>query len=409
VPNVTPLRPEDPDGVGRHRLTGRISGMPGPGPFYLATGPGGSEVTVKLLTGRWTHDAAARDRFAAEAASAQRVPPYCAARILDAGVEDGYAYLVSEYIAGKSLLELVSEGGRLWRLDLEALAIGSATGLASVHEAGLVHGGFGPGHIIMSSSGPRVIEFGIIGPYGTATPAADMLAWAQTMVFAATGRPPATMADLDVLPGSLREAVTDCLTGDPSLRPTARSVVLDLIDSAEPTTRVLAEGARRAAEASYAADEARAERQSSQARGSRGTAGGQPSRSAHSRSAHSRPAPAGGQSRDRRTGALPIAVAVVVIAAVAFVILHVTQSASGGGSSAAEPRPAARPARCRRPSPRRPRPLRRPSRPPSRAPGAARLPSPTRPTSSTSRSAWRRARPTAASRTRARRSRARAT
>jgi eukaryotic-like serine/threonine-protein kinase len=242
VPNVTPLRPEDPDGVGRHRLTGRLAGMPGPGPFYLATGPHGSEVTVKLLSGDWIHDAAARDRFAAEAASAQRVPPFCAARILDAGVEDGHAYLVSEYIAGSSLLEQVSQDGRLRPLDLQALAIGSATGLASVHEAGLVHGGFGPGHIIMSSGGPRVIEFGIIGPYGAATPAADMLAWAQTMVFAATGRPPAALADLDVLPGPLREAVTDCLTGDPSLRPTARSVVLDLIDSAEPTTRALARG-----------------------------------------------------------------------------------------------------------------------------------------------------------------------
>ena len=344
MPNVTSLHPEDPDGVGRHRLTGRLAGMPGPAPFYLATGPDGFEVTVKLLSGNWIHDAAARDRFAAEAAAAQRVPPFCAAAIVGAGVEDGYAYLVSEYIAGRSLLELVSQDGRLRALDLEALAIGSATGLASVHEAGLVHGGFGPGHIIMSSGGPRVIEFGITGPYGAATPAADMLAWAQTMVFAATGRPPATMADLGVLPGPLREAVTDCLTGDPSLRPTARSIVLDLISSGEPMPRALAEGARRAAQASYAVDEARADRQSLQDRGSRG----QPSRSArstsarsrsaHSRSARSRSAPSGGRSRGWRTGALPIAAAVVVIAAVAFVVLHVMQNGSGGGSSAAEPR-----------------------------------------------------------------------
>jgi hypothetical protein len=189
----------------------------------------------------------------------------------------------------------------------------------------------------MSSGGPRVVEFGIIGPYGSATPAADMLAWAQTMVFAATGRPPSTMADLDVLPGPLRETVRDCLSGDPSLRPRARSVVADLIDSAEPTTQALAEGARRAAEATYAADEARAERQAPQARGSQTAAGGQGSRSARSRSAHSRSAPPGGQSRGRRSGALPIAAALVVIVAVGFVILHVMQNASGGGSSAAAP------------------------------------------------------------------------
>jgi eukaryotic-like serine/threonine-protein kinase len=327
VPNVTPLRPEDPDGVGRHRLTGRISGMPGPEPFYLATARDGSEVTLKLLQGSWTRDAAARDRFAAEAASARQVPPFCVARILDAGAQDGYAYLVSEYVAGKSLLEVVSEDGPLRRLDLDALAIGSATGLAAVHEAGLVHGRFGPGHIIMSAAGPRVIEFGIIGPYGAATPAADMLTWAQTMVFASTGRPPARLADLDVLPEALREAVTDCLAGDPSRRPTARSVVLDLTDSAGPPARALAEGARRAAELTYAADEARTERESAQLRTSRTASAGRAQRPA---APHHRDA-----VRRRGTGWLPIAAAVVVIAAVAFVIVHVMQSASGAGPGAA--------------------------------------------------------------------------
>src|SRR5256886_9104466 len=60
----------------------------------------------------------------------------------------------------------------------------------------------------------RVIEYGITPPYGPATPSADMLAWAQTMVFAAVGRPPATFSDLDALPGALRQAVADCLAGD---------------------------------------------------------------------------------------------------------------------------------------------------------------------------------------------------
>jgi serine/threonine protein kinase len=280
VPNVTPLRAEDPDGVGRHRLTGRISGMPGSGPFYLATGADGTEVTLRLLRGTWIHDAAARDRFAAEAGSARRVPPFCAARILDAGVEDGYAYLVSEHIAGKSLLEIVSDDGKLRGPELEALALGSATGLASVHQAGLVHGSFGPEYVIMSEDGPRIIEFGITPPYGSATPSADMLAWAQTMVFASMGRPPATLSDLDVLPEALRQAVADCLTGDPAIRPGARSIVLDLLDDTEPPAGALAEGSRRAAEAAHAAYAARADRDAQQARGSRSGPGGRSTRSA---------------------------------------------------------------------------------------------------------------------------------
>ena len=96
MPKVTPLRADDPDRIGRYRLDGRISGLPGAGPFYLAAGPDGTELSVRLLRGAWTHDAAARDRFAAEAGSARRVPPFCAARIMDFGTSEDYAYLVSE-------------------------------------------------------------------------------------------------------------------------------------------------------------------------------------------------------------------------------------------------------------------------------------------------------------------------
>ncbi|HEX3490587.1 MAG TPA: serine/threonine protein kinase, partial [Streptosporangiaceae bacterium] len=80
MPNVTPLRAEDPDRVGRYRLSGRISGMPGTGPVFVASSVSGAEVVVRLLRGSWTRDPAERDRFADEASSAARVPPFCAAR-----------------------------------------------------------------------------------------------------------------------------------------------------------------------------------------------------------------------------------------------------------------------------------------------------------------------------------------
>ena len=61
-------------------------------------------------------DGAARDRFTAEANAARRVAPFCAARILGAGFDGGHAFLVSEYVAGPSLREFVTErravGGR---------------------------------------------------------------------------------------------------------------------------------------------------------------------------------------------------------------------------------------------------------------------------------------------------------
>lgn len=246
MPHQSPLQPGDPRRVGRYRLVGRITGIPAEGPIYLGAGADGSEVTISVLHSEWTRDAAARDRFAAEAAVAKRVPPFCAARILDAGVDGDDAFLISEYVPGMSLLEVISTDGTLEGPELEAAAIGMATGLASVHLAGLVHGNFGPEYVIMTAAGPRVVEFGITPPYGAATPAADMAAWAQTVVFAASGKPPTTIADLDVLPASLRDVVLECLTASPAERPTARTAVVAMIGDRDPPAGVLAEGTRRA-------------------------------------------------------------------------------------------------------------------------------------------------------------------
>jgi hypothetical protein len=248
MPQQTPLLPGDPRRLGRYRLGGRIAGIPSDDPIFIGIDPAGTEVSISLLHGDWAHDAAARDRFAAEAAVAKRVPPFCAARVLDAGQDPAGAYLVSEYIPGPSLLEVVAASGVRRTHELEAAALAMATGLASVHQAGLVHGSFGPEYVIMAADGPpRVVEFGITPPYGVATPSADMLAWAQTVVFAALGRPAATMDDLDVLPGLIREPVEQCLDPEPTERPAARAVVLDLLGDAALPAGVLAEGSRRAA------------------------------------------------------------------------------------------------------------------------------------------------------------------
>jgi hypothetical protein len=248
MPQQTPLLQGDPRRLGRYRLGGRIAGIPSDDPVFIGIDPAGAEVAISLLHGDWARDAAARDRFAAEAAVAKRVPPFCAARVLDAGQDPAGAYLVSEYIPGPSLLEVVAASGVRRTPELEAVALAMATGLASVHQAGLVHGNFGPEYVIMAADGPpRVVEFGITPPYGVATPSADMLAWAQTVVFAALGRPAATMDDLDVLPGLIREPVEQCLDPEPTERPGARAVVLDLLGDGALPAGVLAEGARRAA------------------------------------------------------------------------------------------------------------------------------------------------------------------
>jgi hypothetical protein len=248
LPHVTPLHADDPRRVGRYRLNGRIEGMPFDEPVYLARTIDGSEVTITLVGGDWVADGAARDRFTAEATAARRVAPFCAARILGAGFDGGDAFLVSDYVSGPSLREFVTDEGPWEGRDLEALAIGMATGLAAIHQAGLVHGEFGPDHVVLGVDGPRVIEYGITPPYGAATPAADLRAWAFTVLYAAAGGP-AVPADLEMLPEPLRTLATDCMSTGPGDRPTARSIVLELLGDSDPPAGVLGEGSRRAARA----------------------------------------------------------------------------------------------------------------------------------------------------------------
>lgn len=246
MPHVTPLQADDPLRVGRYRLAGRIVGMPGSGSAYLSSTAEGGAVTISLLDGDWIEEAAERDRFIAEASAARRVVPMCAARILAAGFDAGHAFLVSEYVDGPSLDDLIADEGSWQGGYLEALAIGTATGLAAVHEAGLVHGEFDPGHVVLGRDGPRVIKFGISPPYGSATPSADMRAWAYTVLYAAAGEP-AGPADLKLLPEPLRTLASRCLAADPVGRPSARSVVAGLLGLSDPVPGMLAEGSRRAA------------------------------------------------------------------------------------------------------------------------------------------------------------------
>jgi hypothetical protein len=89
----------------------------------------GGTVTVTLLGSDRVADAAARDRFTAEARMARRVAPFCVARLLDGGVEGGDAYLVAEYVPGPTLSEAIGSAGPLPQPSVEALAIGTATGL----------------------------------------------------------------------------------------------------------------------------------------------------------------------------------------------------------------------------------------------------------------------------------------
>jgi serine/threonine protein kinase len=271
VTDIAPLRPGDPENIGGYELSGRV-GEGGQGSVYLGTTPSGERVAIKVLRrglvppGNGDPGADEPDRFLRETEILRRVAPFCTAQVVESGTSGGRPYIVSEYIEGPTLQQSVERDGPLPDARLRRLAVGTMTALNAIHGAGVVHRDFKPSNVLLGRDGPRVIDFGIAraldasatgsGALGTppymapeqldgapVEPPADLFAWGSTMVFAATGRPPFGMdslpavinrilhrdPDLGDLEGDLRELIADCLSKDPSARPTARDALMRLL------------------------------------------------------------------------------------------------------------------------------------------------------------------------------------
>ncbi|CNE72780.1 Putative serine/threonine-protein kinase PknA [Mycobacterium tuberculosis] len=262
------LRPDDPTRIGRYRIEAKI-GEGGMGAVYLGRGEDGRPVAVKVVRAELAGDRTFLARFHDEAANAQRVASFCTAQVLEHGEDLGLAYIVTEYIDGPSLLDHVAENGALSPGMLHGVAVGVAAALVAIHSAGLVHRDLKPSNVLLSISGPRVIDFGIaraldmvsahtrtgqvVGTPGWIAPeqittqqvttAVDVFAWGCLVAYAANGRNPfgqgsfqllaarAVHAEPEIgdLPPSLSALVRVALSKDPGARPSARDLLLSLV------------------------------------------------------------------------------------------------------------------------------------------------------------------------------------
>jgi eukaryotic-like serine/threonine-protein kinase len=257
-----PLRDGDPSRIGRFRLTARL-GAGGMGVVYLCTGKDGTQAAVKVLRPELADDPEFRVRFRREVAVLASVNGLCTVRVLEADTESARPFLATEYADGPSLAEHVSQHGPLGPDMLQGLAVGLAEALTAIHAAGLIHRDLKPGNILLTQSGPKVIDFGIaqaldstsltktgmtVGSPGFMAPEqiqgqagqpADVFAWGLTMAYAATGQSPFGTGPTDAIlyrivheapdvsgvPEQLRPIVEGALRKDPAERPTAQDLL----------------------------------------------------------------------------------------------------------------------------------------------------------------------------------------
>src|SRR3954447_20227425 len=76
---AAPLRPSDPVRLGAYRLLGRL-GEGGMGTVFLARGPAGDLVAVKMVRVDLASDDEFRRRFRSEVDRARQVPPFARPR-----------------------------------------------------------------------------------------------------------------------------------------------------------------------------------------------------------------------------------------------------------------------------------------------------------------------------------------
>ena len=254
--------------LGGYRLIRRL-GTGGAGTVWLAEDGGGTRVALKVMHPALATSEESRARLEREVRTVNSVRSPFVAHIIDAEIDASQPFVVSEYVEGPTLAEILSSGPIPLR-GVAALSYHLASTIAAVHHANIIHRDIKPSNIICSSRGPVLLDFGIAmavddqhltrtglvsGSAGytapellrgkPATKESDWWAWCATLLSCATGRAPFGKGDvmatmMRVIEGEpdlagLHPMVSDALGGglspNPDVRPSPSLIVAHLMSA----------------------------------------------------------------------------------------------------------------------------------------------------------------------------------
>jgi len=120
-------------------------------------------VAIKILRrGGHQDDPAWLQRFEREARLAASVSDPHVVQVFDVGQEEGWPYLVMQYVEGQDLKDLINERGPVPVQRATDLTLQILDGLESIHQTGILHRDIKPQNVLLDRQGRvRVTDFGI--------------------------------------------------------------------------------------------------------------------------------------------------------------------------------------------------------------------------------------------------------
>jgi eukaryotic-like serine/threonine-protein kinase len=120
-------------------------------------------VAIKILPSHLSDNPEAKQRFEREARAISSLnhPHICT--LHDVGSQDGTSYLVMEQVEGETLDARLQKGPLPLKQALEC-GIQICDALEKAHRAGIVHRDLKPGNVMLTSSGAKLLDFGLAKP-----------------------------------------------------------------------------------------------------------------------------------------------------------------------------------------------------------------------------------------------------
>lgn len=124
-------------------------------------------VAIKVMRRDLLEDDKALDRLLSEARASAKIRSEHVARVLDVGtLENGFPFIVMEYLEGEDLADLLDRQGALDVAEAVRFLMQSCEALAEVHVAEMIHRDLKPGNLFIAklpdgSSSLKIVDFGI--------------------------------------------------------------------------------------------------------------------------------------------------------------------------------------------------------------------------------------------------------